>query len=412
VTFRDRRHLLGVRDFRLLFVGQSLSTFGDAAATIAVAFAVLGIGGSASELGIALAARYVPLAGFLLVGGVIADRLPRRRLMLSSDVVRALSQGALAVLLLSDAAHVWQVVVLQAIYGTAEAFFTPSITGLVPEIVSADRLQEANSLLRSTFSLSLIVGPALGGLLIVRTGPEGAIVADAATFAISAMLLCQLRPRAAAHGAPQRVRLIADLKEGWAEIRARRWLSLTIGNATLFNAFAIPAIVVLGPELAQSEFGGVGAWSLIVAMVGAGSVVGSVASLRVRMMRPAAAVALLLAVAAGEPAALASGLRLPLIAALCFLAGMAMAMAGITWISMLQQHVPSTSLSRVNSMDDFVTFLLLPVGYLVAGPLADALGPHLAMALMTALPLVACMATLASRQVRQVAWVDVSPAVG
>jgi MFS family permease len=396
-VLRDRR-------FRLLFVGQSLSNFGDAAATIAVAFAVFGIGGSASDLGLALAARYVPLAGFLLVGGVIADRLPRRRLMLGSDIVRCLSQGTLAILLLSGAAHVWQIVILQAIYGTAEAFFTPSITGLVPEVVSADRLQHANSLLRTTLSLSFVVGPALGGLLILRAGPEGAIVVDAATFAMSAMLLSQLRPVGKARSEAQPVRLIADLKEGWAEIRARRWLSLTIGNAALFNAFAIPAIVVLGPELAQSELGGVGAWSLIVAMVGAGSVVGGVATLRVRAARPAAAVAVLLAIAASEPAALASGLRLPAIAALCFVAGIAAGMAGVTWISMLQQHVPLTALSRVSSMDDFVTFLLLPVGYLGAGHLADVLGPHLAMALMTALPLVACLATLTSRQVRAVGW--------
>jgi MFS family permease len=407
VTRRDRLHLLGDRNFRLLFLGQSLSTFGDAAATIAVAFAVLGIGGSATALGVVLAARYVPLAGFLLVGGVVADRMPRRRLMLSSDVVRALAQGILAALLLSGAAQVWQLVLLQAIYGTAEAFFTPSITGLVPELVEASELQQANSLLRTTFSLSLIVGPALGGLLILRMGPEGAIAADAASFAVSAMLLAQLAPMRSTAARRDPIRLFADLKEGWAEVRSRRWLSLTIGNATLFNALAIPAIVVLGPELAQSELGGVRAWSLLVAAVGAGSVVGSVASLRVRVVRPAAAVAVLLAIAGAQPAALASGLRLPLIAALCFVAGAAMATAGITWISMLQQHVPATSLSRVNSMDDFATFLLMPVGYVLAGPLADAVGPHLAMALLTAVPLLACVGTLASREVRQLRWVAV-----
>jgi MFS family permease len=404
MNIRARAGVLTDRDFRLLFIGQSLSAFGDTAATIAVAFAVFAIGGSASALGLALAARYVPLAGFLLVGGVVADRFPRRRLMLASDTVRALTQGVLAVLLLTDAAHLWQIVVLQAVYGTAEAFFTPSVAGLVPELVDRSRLQEANSLLRTTFSLSLVLGPALGGLLVVRTGPEGAIVADAATFAVSAMLLAHLRvPRRQRDDAPP-MRLLTDLKDGWAEVRSRPWLSLTIGNATLFNALAIPAIVVLGPELAQSELGGVGAWSLIVAAVGAGSVVGSVASLRARAARPAAAVAVLLAIASSEPAALASGLRLPAIAAFCFIAGMAMAMAGVTWISMLQHHVPATALSRVNSIDDFMTFLLLPVGYLVAGPLADALGPHQAMALLTAIPLAACLATLTSNQVRRIEW--------
>jgi MFS family permease len=406
-TFGERVRLLTDHDFRLLFVGQSLSTFGDAAATIAVAFAVLGIGGSASALGIVLAARYVPLAGFLLIGGVVADRLPRRRLMLSSDVVRAVAQGTLAVLLLSGAAHVWQIVILQAVYGTAEAFFTPSIAGLVPQLVNLGDLQQANSLLRMTFSLSLIVGPAIGGLLIMRMGPEGAIVVDAATFAISAILLAQLVPTRSAGEARRPVRVIADLKDGWSEIRARKWLSLSIGNATLFNALAIPAIVVLGPELAQSELGGVGVWSVLVAAVGAGSVVGSIASLRIRVARPAAAVAVLLAIAGCEPAALASGLRLPLIVALCFAVGVAMAMAGITWVSMLQHHVPASSLSRVDSMDDFVTFLLMPVGYVMAGPLANALGLHLAMALLTAVPLLACLATLASGKVRQLRWVEV-----
>jgi predicted MFS family arabinose efflux permease len=400
----QRFGVLADREFRLLFIGQSLSAFRDTAATIAVAFAVFAIGGSASALGIALAARYVPLAGFLLVGGVVADRLPRRRIMLASDTVRALTQGILALLLLSDSAHLWQIVVLQALYGSAEAFFTPSVAGLVPELVDRPRLQEANSLLRTTFSLSLVVGPALGGLLVIRTGPEGAIVADAATFAVSAMLLSQLRRTRHRSTTTEPLRLLADLKEGWAEVRSRPWLSLTIGNATLFNALAIPAIVVLGPELAQSELGGVGAWSLIVAAVGAGSVVGSVASLRVRAARPAAAVAVLLAIAGSEPAALASGLRLPVIAAFCFVAGMAMAMAGVTWISMLQHHVPATSLSRVNSIDDFMTFLLLPIGYLLAGPLADALGPHQAMALLSAIPLAACLVTLTSSQVRRLRW--------
>ncbi len=403
-TLRERLQLLADRNFRFLFVGQSLSTFGDAAATIAVAFAVFGIGGSATQLGIVLAARYVPLAGFLLVGGVVADRFPRRRLMLSSDVVRALAQGTLAALLLSGKAEVWELVVLQAVYGTAEAFFTPSIAGLVPQVVATDRLQEANSLLRMTFSASLIIGPALGGILIASMGPEGAIVVDAATFAVSAMLLSQLGSVRDVCDAPQRIHLIADLKEGWAEIRKRRWLSLTIGNATLFNALAIPGIVVLGPELAQSELGGVKTWSLLVAAVGAGSVAGSIACLRFRVGRPAAATAVLLAIAASEPAALASGLHLPVIVVLCFAAGVAMAMAGITWVSMLQQHVPASSLSRVNAMDDFLTFLLIPVGYTMAGHLADALGPHLAMALLTAVPLVTCLGTLSSRQVRQLAW--------
>ncbi len=130
-----RAGVLAERDFRLLFAGQTLSTVGDAAATIAVAFAVLEIGGSASALGAVLAARYVPLAAFLLIGGVVADRLPRRGLMLASDAMRALSQGILAALLLSGSAQLWHIVLLQAVHGTSAAFFSPALAGLVPLLV-------------------------------------------------------------------------------------------------------------------------------------------------------------------------------------------------------------------------------------------------------------------------------------
>ena len=400
LTKPSRLGLLADRDFRRLYVGQLLSGIGDGAATIAIAFAVFGVGGSASALGVVLAARYVPLAGFLLVGGVAGDRMTRRRVMIASDVVRALSQAALAVLLLSGHAHVWQIAVLQAVYGAAEAFFTPSLAGLVPEIASSDRIQEANAFVRSTRSLSHIVGPALGGLLVATMGASGAIVADAATFAISAILLTQLRSSGSPSGAARPLNLVADLKEGWAEVRSRRWLSCSIGSAAMFNALTLPAVVVLGPELARSELGGVASWSLLVAAFGAGSLTGSVVSLRVRIVRPAAAVALLLAVACTQPAALASGLGLILIGAMCFAAGMAASIAGIAWISMVQDHVPATSLSRVDSIDDFGSLVFMPIGYVMAGPLASALGLHLAMVVLTGVPLAVVLASLASRQVR------------
>jgi MFS family permease len=393
--------LLASRDFRLLFVGQSLSQLGDTAATIAVAFAVLGITGSATALGIVLAARYVPLAGFLLVGGVAGDRANRRRLMLASDVARALTQALLAALLLSGHAAVWQIAVLQAVYGTAEAFFSPSLSGLVPELVARDQLQEANALLRSTASVSLIAGPVLGGLLVAAMGAEGAIVADAASFAVSAILLAQLVSwQTVERAAPRAGKFSADLRAGWHEVRARRWLTCSMGNAALFNAISIPAVVVLGPALARSELGGASAWSVLVAAFGAGSLAGSVASLRVKIVRPAAAAALLLALAATQPAALASGLGVLLIALLSFAGGAAAAMAAVAWASMVQQHVPGSALSRVNSIDDFATFLLMPVGYVIAGPLANALGLHMAMALLTAVPVLASLLTLSAPSVR------------
>jgi MFS family permease len=401
-----RAGVLAERDFRLLFAGQTLSTVGDAAATIAVAFAVLEIGGSASALGAVLAARYLPQAAFLLIGGVVADRLPRRGLMLTSDAVRALSQGILAALLLSGSAQLWQIVLLQAVYGTSAAFFSPALAGLVPLLVREDRLQQANALLRMTFDLAVIVGPGLGALLVARFEAGGAVAADAGTFAVSALLLTRLRPGRRAPGRRHRIRLVADLREGWSEVRSRSWLWVSIGNFTFFSAFAWPGVLVLGPELARTQLGGIGAWSILVGAFGVGALAGSIASLRARYVRPAAAVGLLLAFAAARPGVYASGAALPLIAAFSCAAGAAMSTASILWVAMLQQNLPQDRLSRVNSIDSFGTMLLMPVGYATAGPLASAVGLQLGMVLFAAVPLLVSLATLASFQVRNLRWVQ------
>lgn len=401
-----RAGVLAERDFRLLFAGQALSTVGDAAATIAVAFAVLEIGGSATALGAVLAARYVPLAAFLLIGGVVADRLPRRGLMLASDAVRALTQGILAALLLSGSAQLWQIVLLQAVYGTAAAFFSPALAGLVPLLVRGDRLQQANALLRMTFDLAVIVGPGLGALLVAQFEAGGAVAVDAGTFAVSALLLTRLRPGSRAAVQRARVRLVSDLREGWSEVRSRSWLWVCIANFTCFSALAWPGILVLGPELARTELGGIGAWSILTGAFGAGALAGSIASLRARYVRPAAAVGLLLAFAAARPAVYASGAALPLIAAFSFAAGAAMSTASILWVAMLQQNLPPDRLSRVNSIDSFGTFLLMPIGYATAGPLAAAIGLQLGMVLLAAMPLLVSLATLASFQVRDLRWVQ------
>ncbi len=351
----------------------------------------------------------MPLAAFLLIGGVVADRLPRRGLMLASDAARALTQGILAALLLSGSAQLWQIVLLQVAYGTAAAFFSPALAGLVPLLVRGDRLQQANALLRMTFDLAVIVGPGLGALLVAQFDSGGAVAADAGTFAVSALLLTRLRPGRRAPGVRPRVRLVAELREGWSEVRSRSWLWVSIGNFTFFSALAWPGILVLGPELARTELGGIGAWSILTGAFGAGALAGSIASLRARYMRPAAAVGLLLAFAAARPAAYASGAALPLIAAFSFAAGAAMSTASILWVAMLQQNVPPDRLSRVNSIDSFGTLLLMPIGYATAGPLAAAIGLQLGMILLAAVPLLVSLATLASFQVRNLRWVQPVP---
>ena len=173
---------LGERNFRLLWIGQATSAFGDRMAPIALAFAVLNLTGSVADLGYVLAAQVFPMLAFVLLGGVWADRLPRHLVMLTSDLIRAGAQALIAALLLFHQAQIWELIVLAGMFGTAEAFFTPASVGLTPATVSPERLQEANALSGLSFSMSAILGPAVGGAIVAAISPGWALAFDAATF--------------------------------------------------------------------------------------------------------------------------------------------------------------------------------------------------------------------------------------
>src|SRR5918912_3498257 len=206
-----RLHALRRRDFRLLFTWQVVSLVGDGMVAVALAFAVLDLTGSVADLGFVLAARNVPLVAFLLVGGVYADRLPRRTVMVAADLVRCASQGTLAALLISGHAHLWQLLVLQAVHGTGSAFFNPASIAVIPETVEAELLPEANALRGIAFAVGDLVGPALAGILVVAFGSGWTIALDAATFALSAAALAGVRP--APREAPESLSVLGDLAD-------------------------------------------------------------------------------------------------------------------------------------------------------------------------------------------------------
>jgi MFS family permease len=180
--------------FRLLWLGQATSTLGDGLLPVALVFAVIeSLDGTATELGLVLAAHTLPLVAFVLIGGVWADRLPRQLVMLASDLVRFAVQATLAILFLTGAAELWQLVALIAVYGSAEAFFQPAATGVVPATVSPQRLQQANAMLGLTRSSAFVIGPAVAGAVVAVTNPGFVFAVDAATFAVSAASLALLR---------------------------------------------------------------------------------------------------------------------------------------------------------------------------------------------------------------------------
>jgi hypothetical protein len=359
------------RQFRLLFTGQIVSLLGDAITGVALAFAVLDLTGSATDLGYVFAAKTIPLVTFLLVGGVFADRLPRRAVMLVADVTRFGTQGGVALLVLTHDAQIWEIVVLQAISGTATAFFNPASTGLTPMTVSPERLQQANALRGLSMASTGVLGSIVSGVLVAGVGAGWALAIDAATFAVSAFFLAQLRLPAHVTLPPQS--FFGDLRDGWREFASRTWVWVIVVAASIGNMMT-SVFVVLGALLAKTSLGGAGAWAAILASLGVGSMIGGFVALRVRVRRPLFFGSSLLGFLAVPIALLALRAPVVLVAAGALLAGSGNMVFNSLWETALQRHVPPASLSRVSAYDWFGSLAFQPLGLVVAGPAAAAIG--------------------------------------
>jgi MFS family permease len=322
----------------------------------------------------------VPMAGTLLAGGVIADRLSRRRVMIAADLVRFVSQALLGVLLVSGEARLWQLVVLQAVLGGATGFFNPASTGLIPMVVDPARLQEANALRGFALAVGRVAGPVVAGVLVATVGAGEALLADAATFGASALLLARVRvtepPRSAADAS-----FIAELRAGWSEVRSRTWVWSVIAAFSVVNLLIAP-FSVLGPLVARDELGGATAWAGILAAGGAGEVV--------------------LACGLGfiPTALLAAATPAVVIGAASVLAGAGVMVFNTLWETTLQSWVPAGALSRVSAYDWFGSLTFAPIGFAISGPVADALGVATTLWGAAILELAVIASLLAVRDIR------------
>jgi MFS family permease len=396
------------REFRLLFLGRTISLFGSAFAPIAVAFAVLDLTGSASDVGLVVAASFVPQIFFILVGGIWADRLPRHYVMVASDVVAGAAQAAMAVLILTGAAEIWHLVALQIVRGVASSFFFPAAQGIVPQTISARLLQEANALLRLTRNGTQIVGTAAGGILVAATGSGWALAFDSVTYFLGAAFLVALRlPRSLTM--PER-HFVRELREGWDSFRSRAWLWSIVVQFAFVNAAGVGAWAVLGPVVADAELGGAAAWGLILAAQSAGFILGGVVTLRYRPDR-----ILLVATLAIFPMAvpillLAAPAPVVVIAFAAFAAGFGIEIFGVFWDVAMQQQIPPEQLSRLYSYDALGSFVFIPLGAAVAGPLAELVGVTETLVGAAAVIVVATALVLLIDEVRGLRRTDSVPA--
>jgi MFS family permease len=393
----DGLEVLQRRDFRLLFLGQGVSVFGDGMVAVALAFAVLELGGSEPEVGLVLGLAWGPLVVTVLVGGVLADRTSRRGVMLMADLVRVVSQGAMAALVIAEVGEIWMLAVLAGITGAATGFFNPASTGLLPEVVPYDELQPANALRSAAVSGSEILGPLVAGIIVATAGAGWAIGVDAATYAVSAVSLAMLRPPTRER--PEPASFVSDLREGWTEFRSRRWVWTFVAYAAVGNLLW-GAWSALGPIVAHRDLGGAAVWGSILGAVGIGALVGSAFATRARPHRPLLLVGVLELVFGLPLAFLAAAAPALLIAFAAFLSGFALMLGMSVWQSTLQSHIPAASLSRVSSYDWFGSYALYPLGLAIWGSIAGAIGIHTALWVAFGLFAASAVAILAVPDVR------------
>ena len=387
------------QDFRRFYTGYTTSLLGSAMSTVAVTFAVLGDGGSAADLGYVFAAGVIPQVIFMLGGGVLADRLGRRKVMLGADAARLAAQGILAGALLITAPPIWLFVVLSAALGAGEAFFTPALGGLIPAIAPRERLSDANALLGVAQSATRVLGPALSGVLVGFTQPGVVIAVDAATFGVSLISLSLLRVppiRPSTHSAWR------DLAEGWNEFRAQTWLWVVTVQFALFNLLTWAPFLLLGPVLAHEYLGGARAWGAVTAAMALGSVLTGLVLIGRRPRRPLV-VGVIGSYGYAAPC-LMLALHLPVfaVAAGACAAGAGSAAFNTYFSTVQQQRVPPEALARVTAFDLTGAYALGSAGYLVIGPVAAAVGAGRMLGFAAAYTAVSSTVVLSLRAIRSV----------
>ena len=406
--FSKRLGVLAARDFRRFYVGYTASLLGTAMSSVAIAFALLGAGGTATGLGIVFTANIVPMVAFILFGGAFADRLGRRRVMLAADLVRCAAQGVLATALAVGRPSLWLFVAAALAVGTGNAFFSPALSGLPVQLVSPAQLGDANALLGTAQPAARVAGPALAGVLIAVTSPALVIAVDAGTYALSALALAMLRLQRAgkAPGRDRKSSLPRDLAEGWAEFTSRPWLWPQTVQFTLFNLVTWGPYLVLGPVLADRYLGGARAWGVVLACSGVGAILGGLLALGRRPRRPLLVATLTTLGFALPPLALALRLPLPAVAGAALGQGLGSALGGAFTATVEQRLIPAAALSRVGAFNMVGAFAFGPVAFAAAGPAAALVGPRAVLAFGAAWSVCMTLAVLAVPAVRRLPWPD------
>lgn len=398
------------RTFTWYFASRFTNTLGTAMAGVALAFAVLELTGSAAALGQVLAAHTIPMVLFLLFGGVVADRFPRTLVIQVSNVTSGLTQAAVAVLVITGTAELWMIVVLEAVHGLVSAMSFPAMSSMVPRLVPRDQLQQANALLSMSRGALTILGPTVGALLVVSAGPGWALAVDASTWFLAALLLLPVRTTDPERS-PGGQTALHELREGWDLFRRTTWLWVVVAAFGLLNAIGSGAWFTLGPALAEETIGRQG-WGYVLSAESLGVLLMTLVMLRVPMRRPLLQGMLGIALVGTPMLVLGLEPRLGLLLVVAFVAGAGLEVFNMGWNLAMQEHIPDEQLSRAYSYDALGSFVAMPVGQLLYGPLGERFGYADVVAASGAVYVVVALLVLLSGSVRRLPRApEVSPTV-
>lgn len=366
---RERLGPLRQRGFARLFTATLVSAIGDWASLVALGFGVLAYG-TTTDLGLVLVAREIPIVALVLAGGVYADRLSRRKMLLAANLARTAAQAGSALILVSSHPSSLLLAACAVLNGAGTAFARPAATGFVSELIDAAQLQKANALMSLSRNSVAIVGASLGALLVETVSPAGALALDAATFLAAAVLI---RTIPESESRPKSMESpLADLRAGFRELRSRTWVWVMIVSFGPFQLSLFPIVYVLGPEIAKRQLGGAASWALILASGALGAISGDLLALRVKPRRPLVWTKLCIVPMGLYVASLGLGAPVALIAVLAFVSWAGASLADSVWFTVLQRNVPDDVLGRISSYDWLGSMALNPIGFVLVAPLAHA----------------------------------------
>lgn len=386
-------------DVAKLFTAFLISFLGTAMTPIALAFGVLELTGSTSKAAIVIAASTTGQIIILLVGGTLADRTSRHRILVGADLLAFCSQAVMAALFLMGHATVPLLAGFMLITGVAYALHQPAMTGFIPLIVSRDELHSVNALLGVARNSSITLGAALAGVLVATVGVGMTILIDAISFAVSALLIYTLKPRQ--QEPPEAATFLTDLRIGWSEFIRHKWLWTIVIQFSILVAALEAVFGLLGPAVAREQLGGAVSWGIIAAGMGLGTVAGGLIAFRLRARRPMYLASLLVLLFALEPLALSVPFSVPVVTVAFFISGTAGQIFGVLWYTTLQREVPPALLSRVSAYDHLGSVGIAPLGIVVAGYLFEAIGPQTTLLICSACVIVPTLAVLCVREVRE-----------